>query len=313
MATQRAAAVGERAGARVCVDSRRRANRRGLQGRRWRAGGQELFAFATNPFLGLLVGIIATSLIQSSSTVTSIIVGLVAGGLPVVIAVPMVMGANVGTTITNTLVSLGHVAEKREFRRAFAAATIHDCFNLLNIVIFLPLEILFHPLERLGLFIGNLLVGGVSYAPTHLNVVSGATKPVIKLFAGWTHVLPHPFDGLLTIIVGVILIFISISLISKLLKALMVGRAKEIMHFAIGRGPLAGIAAGTGITVLVQSSSTTTSLIVPLARRGCIPVGAGVSVYRWAPTSVPRSRPCSPPPRSRERKRCPRSRLRSFT
>ena len=229
---------------------------------------QELFAFATNPFLGLLVGIIATSLIQSSSTVTSIIVGLVAGGLPVVIAVPMVMGANVGTTITNTLVSLGHVAEKREFRRAFAAATIHDCFNLLNIVIFLPLEILFHPLERLGLFIGNLLVGGGSYAPTHLNVVSGATKPVIKLFAGWTHVLPHPFDGLLTIIVGVILIFISISLISKLLKALMVGRARGVMHFASGRGPLAGIAAGTGITVLVQSSSTTTSLIVPLAGAG---------------------------------------------
>ena len=40
------------------------------------------------------------------------------------------------------------------------------------------------------------------------------------------------------------------------------------MHFAIGRGPLAGIAAGTGVTVLVQSSSTTTSLIVPLAGAG---------------------------------------------
>ncbi len=229
---------------------------------------QELFAFATNPFLGLLVGIMATALIQSSSTVTSIIVGLVAGGMPVVIAVPMVMGANVGTTITNTLVSLGHVAEKREFRRAFAAATVHDFFNLLNIVIFLPLEILFHPLERLGLFIGNLLVGGGSYEHAHLNFVSGATKPLINLFEEWTHVLPHPFDGLLTIIVGVILIFIAITLISKLLKALMVGRAREIVHLAIGRGPLAGIAAGTAITVLVQSSSTTTSLIVPLAGAG---------------------------------------------
>ena len=227
----------------------------------------------------MLVGIIATSLIQSSSTVTSIIVGLVAGGLPVVIAVPMVMGANVGTTITNTLVSLGHVAEKREFRRAFAAATIHDCFNLLNIVIFLPLEILFHPLERLGLFIGNLLVGGGSYAPTHLNVVSGATKPVIKLFAGWTHVLPHPFDGLLTIIVGVILIFISISLISKLLKALMVGRAREIMHFAIGRGPLGRHCRRHGhyraCPVIVHHHEPDRAL----GRRGCIPLGAGVSVY----------------------------------
>ena len=52
------------------------------------AGDQakELFAFATNPFAGLVVGTIATALIQSSSTVTSIIVGLVAGGLPVSVA-----------------------------------------------------------------------------------------------------------------------------------------------------------------------------------------------------------------------------------
>lgn len=89
---------------------------------------EELFTFATNPFAGLIVGIMATALIQSSSTVTSIIVGLVAGGLPVSIAVPMVMGSNLGTTITNTIVSLGHIGNKEEFRKAFAAATIHDFF-----------------------------------------------------------------------------------------------------------------------------------------------------------------------------------------
>ncbi len=64
---------------------------------------EELFAFATNPFLGLVVGTVTTALIQSSSTVTSIIVGLVAGGLPVITAIPMVMGANIGTSITNTI------------------------------------------------------------------------------------------------------------------------------------------------------------------------------------------------------------------
>jgi sodium-dependent phosphate cotransporter len=75
------------------------------------AGDQakELFSFASNPITGLVIGTIATALIQSSSTVTAIIVGLVAGGLPVSIAIPMVMGANIGTTITNTIVSLGHV------------------------------------------------------------------------------------------------------------------------------------------------------------------------------------------------------------
>ena len=111
---------------------------------------KELFEFATNPFAGLVVGTIATALIQSSSTVTSIIVGLVAGGLPVAVAVPMVMGANIGTSITNTIVSLGHVRDKKEFTRAFSAATVHDFFNLLSVVIFLPLEMSFHILEKMG-------------------------------------------------------------------------------------------------------------------------------------------------------------------
>ena len=229
---------------------------------------KELFAFATNPFLGLIVGTVATALIQSSSTVTSIIVGLVAGGLPVVTAIPMVMGANIGTTITNTIVSLGHVGDKDEFRRAFAAATVHDFFNLLSVVVFLPVEILFHPLEKLGLFLANFFIGESSLSLKNLNFVKALTKPVVNLFKSITHILPAPFDGIMLIILGVILIFFTIAFIGKLLKMLMVGRAKEIVHTAIGRGPIAGIGAGTLVTILVQSSSTTTSLMVPLAGTG---------------------------------------------
>ncbi|MDJ0675628.1 MAG: Na/Pi symporter [Calothrix sp. MO_167.B42] len=230
---------------------------------------EELFAFATNPFFGLIVGTLATALIQSSSTVTSIIVGLVAGGLPVATAIPMVMGANIGTTITNTIVSLGHIGDREEFKRAFAAATIHDFFNLIGVVIFLPLEIIFHPLERMGLFLAQGLVGGSSLSMEDFNLVKASTQPVISSFQRITHVLRAPLDGIALIIVGVVLIFLTIVLIGKLLKVLMVGRAKEILHTAISRGgPIAGIAAGTLITILVQSSSTTTSLMVPLAGSG---------------------------------------------
>ncbi|MEB3214124.1 MAG: Na/Pi symporter [Leptolyngbyaceae bacterium] len=232
------------------------------------ARAEELFAFATNPFMGLIVGTVATALIQSSSTVTSIIVGLVAGGLPVVTAIPMVMGANIGTTITNTLVSLGHVSDKQEFKRAFAAATVHDFFNLLSVVIFLPLEILFHPLEKMGLFFANALVGGSSMSMKNFDVVKTATAPGVTLFKTVTHIFPAPFDGILMIVLGIGLIFLTITFIGKLLKVLMVGRAKDILHTAIGRGPIAGILAGTRITILVQSSSTTTSLMVPLAGAG---------------------------------------------
>ncbi|NER39751.1 MAG: Na/Pi cotransporter family protein [Oscillatoria sp. SIO1A7] len=229
---------------------------------------KRLFIFATNPLMGLVVGTVVTALIQSSSTVTSIIVGLVAGGLPVATAVPMVMGANIGTTITNTLVSLGHVTDKTEFKKAFAAATVHDFFNLLGVVIFLPLEILFHPLEKIGLFLANAIVGIGSMSMKDLNVMKILTKPAVNLLKGATHIFPAPFDGILLIILGVVLIFLTISFIAKQLKVLMVGRAKDILHTAIGRGPIAGILAGTLITIVVQSSSTTTSLMVPLAGAG---------------------------------------------
>ena len=94
---------------------------------------------------GLMIGILATSLIQSSSTTTSIVVGLVAGGaLNLNTAIPIIMGANIGTTITNTLVSMGHVTRRVEFRRAFAASIVHDFFNICAVIVFFPIEIKYH-------------------------------------------------------------------------------------------------------------------------------------------------------------------------
>ena len=235
-------------------------------------GGQakELFSFASNPLTALVIGTVATALIQSSSTVTSIIVGLVAGGLPVAIAIPMVMGANIGTTITNTIVSLGHVKKGEEFKRAFAAATIHDFFNLMSVLIFLPLEIMFGVLHKTGAMLANLMIGGDSMSMKGFNFIKPLVKPPIKaLQSAFGDIgLSEVLAGVFLIVLGIVMIFFVISAIGKLLKVLMVGRAKEILHSAIGRGPVSGIATGTAITVLVQSSSTTTSLIVPLAGSG---------------------------------------------
>ena len=64
---------------------------------------EELFAFAENPLIALMIGVLATGLIQSSSTTTSIVVGLAAGGLPMEICIPMLMGANIGTTVTGLI------------------------------------------------------------------------------------------------------------------------------------------------------------------------------------------------------------------
>jgi sodium-dependent phosphate cotransporter len=56
-------------------------------------------------------------------------------------AVPIVMGANIGTSVTNTIVALGQITNAQEFRRAFAGATVHDMFNWLTVLVLLPLEV----------------------------------------------------------------------------------------------------------------------------------------------------------------------------
>ena len=230
---------------------------------------RELFAFATNPLVGLMIGLVATALIQSSSTVTSIIVGMVAGGLPIPIAIPLIMGANIGTSLTSTIVSLGHIRSGEEFRRAFSAATVHDAFNITAVAILLPLELLFQPLQRLSESLAGLLVSDASVDMKSVNFMKTLLSPASDLLAGsvsWLH--GAVWSGVALILIGVAMILFVVTAIGKVLRKVMVGRAKDIMHASVGRGPLSGIASGSVITVLVQSSSTTTALIVPLAGSG---------------------------------------------
>jgi len=229
---------------------------------------KQLFNFASNPMVALIIGVVSTALIQSSSTVTSIIVGLVAGGMPITIAIPMIMGANIGTSITSTIVSLGHISNKDEFKRAFSAATVHDSFNILAVLILLPVELLFHPLERISGFFANLFFGGISVGGGNINPVSFIIAPAADLLQFVVSPLPTVVAGIFLIVAGIALILFVVSFLGKVLKKVMVGRALTILNNTIGRGSLAGIGAGGLITVLVQSSSTTTSLIVPMAGSG---------------------------------------------
>jgi sodium-dependent phosphate cotransporter len=111
-----------------------------------------LFGDQTNPVAGLMIGILATVLIQSSSSSTSIIVSLVgADSITVKAGIFMVMGANIGTSVTNTIVAMGHLGDGDELERAFAGATVHDMFNFLSVGILFPLEIISHYLYYLSL------------------------------------------------------------------------------------------------------------------------------------------------------------------
>lgn len=242
-------------------------------------GGQaeELFAFAENPLIALMIGVLATGLIQSSSTTTSIVVGLAAGGLPMEICIPMLMGANIGTTLTSTLVSLGMVRDKESFRRGFAAASVHDMFNLFAVVIFLPLEMLTGILEKSSGWLSEQMAGsdGGIVAVIFGGIgagVTAVTEPLADLIGMLAEWIPQPWGGILLIFIGIGLILSVINFIGSLLKVVMVGRAKQVLHSAIGRGPITGIFSGMLITIMVQSSSTTTALVVPLAGSGTFAV-----------------------------------------
>ena len=101
----------------------------------------KMFDIVDNPISALMIGILVTVLVQSSSTSTSIIIGLVgADELSVKNAIPMIMGANIGTSVTNTIVSLGSYNNKENYKRAFAGATIHDIFNFLTVLVLLPIQ-----------------------------------------------------------------------------------------------------------------------------------------------------------------------------
>ena len=243
-------------------------------GFKWISGGAEgaatIFSFASNPIVGVILGTLATALVQSSSTVTSVIVGLVAGGVPVEIAVPMIMGANMGTTITNTIVSLGNLGERKMFNKSFQAATVHDFFNLYSIFIFLPIEAIFHPLEKLGGMMADWFVGGGSASVGSLNFVGAATKPLSRAIIGWLDFLPTVAGALLAIAIGISFVIGAVLYLGKLLRSAMTGKAMDIVDSAVGAGPVRGIATGTVVTVLVQSSSTTTSLVVPMAGAGVL-------------------------------------------
>uniref|UniRef100_A0A3Q1FMD5 Sodium-dependent phosphate transport protein 2A n=1 Tax=Acanthochromis polyacanthus TaxID=80966 RepID=A0A3Q1FMD5_9TELE len=137
-------------------------------------------AVLSNPVAGLVVGILVTVLVQSSSTSTSIVVSLVASGLlEVRSAVPVIMGTNIGTSVTNTIVAMMQAAERTEFQRAFAGATIHDCFNWLSVLVLLPLEVVSGLMARLShLLVSSFKLQPGEEAPELLKVI---TEPVTKL------------------------------------------------------------------------------------------------------------------------------------
>ena len=225
---------------------------------------ETLIATTTNPLVGLFIGVLATSIIQSSSTTTSIVVGLVAGGaLNVTNAIPIIMGANIGTSVTNTLVSLTQMRRETEFRRALSAATVHDFFNVLAVLVIFPLQYFTNFLGLAATFLGEKFqnIGGLKF----LSPVKALTKPPVEILKGLLG--DHPW---LLLVLSLLFLTLALTRMVKSLRILVVKKAEAWFDRYLFKTSFRALLVGLLLTAMVQSSSITTSLAVPMAGAGLL-------------------------------------------
>ena len=247
---------------------------------------EQLFSSVSNPIAGLCVGVLATVLAQSSSVTTATIVGLVGTGLlGVDDAVPMIMGANIGTTVTNTLASLGHLRRSSEFRPAFAAATVHDFFNVIAVAVLLPVELATGALSSAAEWLTERLVGsgGAEYESPIKNAVKAPVEALESVLDNTG--LTGTALGVLLIGAGLVAIFLALGFITRNMRVLIADRVERSLNAMLSKGGgVTAIILGTVITVAVQSSSITTSIMIPLSAAGVLtlrnayPVTLGANV-----------------------------------
>ncbi|BBM57086.1 Na/Pi-cotransporter II-like protein [Leptotrichia trevisanii] len=173
--------------------------------------------YTTSPFLGVLVGILVTALIQSSSGTTVITIGLVGAGLLTLRqAIGIVMGANIGTTITTFIIG----------------------FNI-----------------------------------THYAL------PILFLGAACLFFVKHNFiNNLGRILFGFGGIFFALTLMSSAMEPLKHLPAFTELTVKLSNSPVLGVFIGTLITMLVQASSATISILQNVYQENLITLKAALPV-----------------------------------
>jgi solute carrier family 34 (sodium-dependent phosphate cotransporter) len=284
----------------------------------------------TSPLASVMIGMIATAILQSSSTTTSNIVSLVSGGLDVQQGIYMVMGANIGTSVTPQLVSLAHMgSEEDELERAFAGSSVLFIFNFMTVLVLFPLEVTTHYLYKLtkpmlpsetgrgggeawegpikkivsplvkkiiiankdlidGISTGavescaqvypvNCHGGGIeSYATcqegTMVGVIScdSHTGHCPAFFQDGATKKDDMVSGWVCLVVALTIMIVCLLGLVTLLQKMLFGASTRVIYKATNINPYLAILIGCGVTVMVQSSSVTTSVLVPLAGVGVL-------------------------------------------
>jgi sodium-dependent phosphate cotransporter len=245
---------------------------------------ERLIATTSNPFTGLFIGILATTIAQSSSLTTSILVSMVAvGTISVRNAIPVVIGANIGTTVTNTIVAMGHITRKEEFRRAFGGALVHDFFNSLSVLVLLPLHLILQFISGKGFlqFLAEGLTGifknmGGAKFTSPLKMLTNPAVEFLKEYAlpGILRFILRQQVGniklsIITLIFALGMLFLALKYMTRYMRSAIMVKVENLFDTYLFKTAPLSFAVGAIFTAIIQSSSVATSLIVPL-------VGAGI-------------------------------------
>ncbi len=250
----------------------------------------------------MLVGVLVTVLVQSSSTSTSIFITMVAAELLTVKqAIRLIMGANIGTSVTSTIVALGQSGNRNEFRRAFAAATVHDMFNFLNVLVLLPLEVITGYLYALSKALVDA-TPGLQPGEKPPDILKKLTKPftskiigidkkiITKIAEGKIDadddsisMIKHIFGdtsygedgkddqmvGVVVLIIALFILCLTLYLIVYLLKSILKGHIALWLHKGVN-GQVPDIKCGETVTIPMGWASGYLAMAVGLGLTICV-------------------------------------------
>jgi solute carrier family 34 (sodium-dependent phosphate cotransporter) len=241
---------------------------------------QTILKATSNPFTALFIGMLMTALMQSSSTTTAIALALVvSGSLTFESCVPVIMGANIGTTITSLIVSVGFVNKKKEFRRAISAGSFHFFFNALTVIILFPLEYHYQFLSRVSEYISSLFFGSSSVREASTS--SAIYSPLESLSNEVTKLIPNE---VVLIALSFVLLFGSILLFRKLISDLLKANSPEKFSRFFFVNGFKSFLWGLLTTAAIRSSTITTSVVVPIVAKKIINLQRAARSL-WARTS----------------------------
>ena len=254
-----------------------------------------LYDLARDPFIGLLIGILTTALVQSSTTTTTLTVAAVGAGIVTVpVAIPIIMGANIGTTITALLVSFSYMGERREFKKAFTTAAMHLWFNVLVVLVALTIEMLFHPLQTISGDLADKVLGSSETTVPTTHIVEDITTPIVDTIG------THGLFGMvgnggvataLSLITGTLFILVAIKVMSYQLRMITAATTHSLLDMFTSpeentrltlKANTLGVGVGLLFTIMVTASSVTVSSMQPFAVTKSLPRRAMLAVILGA-------------------------------